>query len=69
MQAENERRIRKIFKECFELVDKYKNGVKPGEWKEIADLCAEKSGRDEFAGMMYAACYQELARISRRITE
>ena len=58
----NEKRLRKIFKECFELMDKYKNGINNAdEWRVIADLCFKKR-QDEFEKKMYVACYDELAR-------
>ena len=58
----NEQRLKKIFKLCYELVDKYKDGIKDEDWQDIA-LYVEKLDRnDPFAGAMYVACYEELIR-------
>ena len=65
VQTDNEKRIRKIFKESFELLEKYKNGV--DDWKELAELCSQRSGNDDLAGAIYAACYRELMRQGGRV--
>ena len=66
-RTENEKRIRRIFKECFEFLEKYKNGVRDEEWRELHELCVERSDSDDLAVSIYAACYRELARQRGRI--
>jgi len=59
----NEQRYKKIFKACYELLDKYKNGMKAPDWRDIHSYHEGKlDGNDPLAVRMFTACVEELAR-------
>ena len=58
-----EQRIKQIFKTCYELVSKYSNGIKDGDWLDIWDYHKGKlDDNDMLAVEMYTACINELER-------
>ena len=60
--APNEQRIKTIFKVCFELLEKYKNGISDTDWKDIHTYHEGKLTDDPLAVAIHTACIEELVR-------
>lgn len=62
-KAFREQRLKRIFKVCYEFLDKYKDGIEEQDWTRIHDYHLDKlDGADELAVAMYVACVRELQR-------
>ena len=62
MNSDLEQRYKRIWKSSFELMIKYKDGVKDSDFTDIVNYTKGKCEGDELAMDMYKACYKELSR-------
>jgi len=59
--AASEQRIAHIFRTCYELLDKYRNGIDDQDWEEIHNYHKGRlDSKDKLAVDMYTVCVKEL---------
>jgi len=61
--SDREKRVRRVFRVGFELIDRYKGGVEDGDWPDIHRWHEGKlDASDPLAAAVLIACIDELER-------
>ena len=56
-------RIKSVFKTCYELLERYSDGIADSDWADIAKYYEGRlDPADLLAVAMFTVCYEELAR-------